>query len=121
MLDGRFSERAVLGGQARWDTWWGPMDRGDVAIPPAVEHAVQLYEADPFLGEVAAGFLASGLRLGEGLVVCATAAHRESLRTRLGAGGIMAQEAERDGRLLVCDAEDTLAQILVARPCSWGC
>jgi signal transduction histidine kinase len=73
---------------------------------------VQFYEGSAFLVEVVRVYLANGLRLGEGLVVCATPEHWEGVRRGLQAGGPELAEAERGGRVHAFDANETLARLM---------
>ena len=69
---------------------------------PLTRHAVRFYEDDRQLIDTVVGHIEEGLRCGAGGLVVATEAHREALRGRL------------DGRVLLLDAAETLAGILVA-------
>jgi hypothetical protein len=57
-------------------------------------------------------YLAEGLRLGEGIVVLATADHWRRIRARILAEGEALEQAERAGRVVFLEAERTLAQLL---------
>ena len=78
------------------------------------QHFVQFYKADePMLNRNVGQFLWEGLLRGDGLLVIATAARRQSLTdhlTRLGADVTLAQ---KEGQLLLLDAEEMLDQFMV--------
>lgn len=78
----------------------------DLAEP--AEHAVQFYRDPRFLIDTALRFVAGGLERGEGAVVIATAEHLASIRFGLSARGLAPSE-----RLVLCDAEELLAEVLV--------
>jgi hypothetical protein len=81
---------------------------------PHAEHLVQLYGSDPrALVRSVGRYLADGLNAGEGAVVIATAAHRGFFLDELRALGIDPAAALAAGRLLVLDADDTLARFMV--------
>ncbi len=82
--------------------------------PHAHEHLVQLYGDDheTLAGNVSS-FLAEGWRMGEGLLIVATAQHRELLTRQLRKDGVDPIEAVREGRLVWLNAEAVLAGIMV--------
>jgi hypothetical protein len=81
---------------------------------PHAEHLVQLYGSDPrALVRSVGRYLADGLNAGEGAVVIATAAHRGFFLDELRALGADPAAALAAGRLLVLDADDTLARFMV--------
>jgi len=67
-------------------------------------HIVQFYEKESFLSGVVADFLGDGLAEGRQAVVIATPPHRRAFADELAARGI-----DADDRLLLLDAEETLA------------
>jgi hypothetical protein len=79
--------------------------------PPAATHAVQFYDDDGFLFDTVGRFLRSGLRAGDAAVIIATPAHADGISSRLEEA--MCQEAVRDGRLLVVDAEALLSNFMI--------
>jgi hypothetical protein len=85
-----------------------------LADPDPQTHFVQLYEADEgALVRNASRFLAAGLEQGNNLVVIATADHRAAILKVITATGADAREAERSGRLVLADAQETLARFMV--------
>jgi signal transduction histidine kinase len=82
-----------------------------LAQPPAHSHAVQFYEEEDYLFDTVAHFLATGLAVGDQLVVIATPDHRAGFLRRLetqdGNGAVAS------GRLLLLDARATLAKFMV--------
>lgn len=86
-----------------------------VSALPAVgvrNHAVQFYRADEELAAAVGGYLADGLRSGDGIVVVATAPHRRVLEATLARAGIDASRARKAGALVVEDARDLLDRFL---------
>lgn len=82
--------------------------------PHSHEHLVQLYGDDhESLARNVSRFLSEGWRNGEGLLVVATASHRELLTKQLRGDGVDPVEAVREGRLVWLGAEAVLAGILV--------
>ncbi|MBA3258061.1 MAG: MEDS domain-containing protein [Gemmatimonadales bacterium] len=82
--------------------------------PRSPAHIVQLYGEDhgALAGNVSR-FLYDGWKLGDGLLVVATAQHREAIVERLRAEGMDPTEAERQGQLVLLSAETVLAEVLV--------
>lgn len=68
-------------------------------------HFVQFYEKESFLSGVVADFLGEGISGGQQAVVIATPPHRRAFADELAARGVQAD----DGRLILLDAEETLA------------
>lgn len=71
------------------------------------DHAVQFYEADAFLDDAVAEFIAAGLRAGEVGAVVATPRRRTAIESRLLASGCGLGD-----RYIALDAEQTLARIM---------
>ena len=80
--------------------------------PPACDHVVQFYEDDRFLIDAVGTFLTAGMLAGQPAVVIATEAHREALAAHLEANGVDVDGACFRGRLLLLDAEETLATFM---------
>lgn len=77
-------------------------------------HLVQCYQADErVLMENAARFLAEGLAQGHSLVIIATPNHRTGFVRELKRIGAIAQREWRTSGLVLLDAADTLAELLV--------
>ena len=71
-------------------------------------HAVQFYDTEVYLHEVVAEFLAGGLDAGQPALVIATPQHRDGFASRLRERGVDVDAAQRDGRLVLRDAAETL-------------
>ncbi|HEY4035775.1 MAG TPA: PAS domain S-box protein, partial [Ktedonobacteraceae bacterium] len=77
------------------------------------EHFVQFYETDDFLLDSLSSFIGTGLDAGDGCIVIATKAHRESLEQRLKANGLdLTTNHTRDGYISL-DAHETLPKFMV--------
>ena len=83
------------------------------AVPDTSSHAVQFYEAAPFLLNEVHRYISTGLRLGETAVVIATAAHRLDLEERLATDGLDLLDARARGQYVALDAAETLARFMV--------
>lgn len=75
------------------------------------DHVVQFYEDDAFLVERLSEFVAAGAAAGEGVVVIATAPHREATLASLDSRGVDAGLLVKSGRLVMLDARETLRQL----------
>jgi hypothetical protein len=83
---------------------------------PAVgprDHVVQFYGADDELAITAGGYLAEGIRSGDGVLVVATAPHRLVFAAALARAGIDLARERDAGRLLMEDAAELLDRFLV--------
>jgi signal transduction histidine kinase/ActR/RegA family two-component response regulator len=78
------------------------------------EHFVQFYEADAALLNSVSGFIGNAISSGEGAVVLATPAHRNSLDELLKARGLDVASAKWRGRYVALDAAETLSKFMVA-------
>ena len=86
----------------------------DVLDDPHAGHLVQMYGSDPLpLVRSAGRYLAEALSGSEGAVVIATAAHRDAFVAELEALGAHPARALADGRLVLLDAQETLASFMV--------
>ncbi|HYE02863.1 MAG TPA: MEDS domain-containing protein [Phycisphaerales bacterium] len=72
-------------------------------IPPC-EHLVQIYESTATFLDALEGFVAGGLRAGDGAVVIATPCHLEALRGRLDRQGFDVPELAAEDRYIALDA-----------------
>ena len=75
-------------------------------------HSVQIYGNDAVFLEMLSQFAASGVRHGEAVIVIATPEHVAQLGIRLEGHGIDVRAAKAEDRLLLCDAEETLATFM---------
>ena len=75
-------------------------------------HAVEIYSDLDELGESVATHLSTGFSAGGAALVVARPAHTLRFREKLAAGGWDVPALERDGRLLVADAAETLEAIM---------
>ncbi len=81
--------------------------------PAEESHFVLFYEDDEFLVDSVARFVASGLTLGDPVVVVATESHRTSLREKLEAESFDVLGAIGSRQLTMLDAEETLSAFMV--------
>jgi hypothetical protein len=76
----------------------------------ACDHFVQIYESDDVFMDTLAGYVAGGLRAGQGVIVIATPAHRQELDARLKATGLDVMGAKECDQFISADAQETLAK-----------
>lgn len=76
-------------------------------------HSVHFYENDDTLVSAVAEFVASGLTIGEPVVVIATEAHRTEVVDRLRVSGIAVDMHVRSECLVLLDARALLAELMV--------
>lgn len=76
-------------------------------------HVVSLYEEDDALVRSVVAFLLPAGTADDPMVVVATPAHRAALLTALAGAGARPEELVRAGRLVVLDAAETLARLMV--------
>jgi hypothetical protein len=87
---------------------------------PHAGHLVQLYGSDPLpLARNVGRYLAEGLERGEAAVIIAARAHRDAFAAELEARGADSAAATRDDRLVVLDADETLARFMVDGQPDW--
>ncbi|MDX2089846.1 MAG: MEDS domain-containing protein [Kofleriaceae bacterium] len=86
-----------------------PFDPTVMPGPMRPHHFVQFYEGEGFLAEIVASFLGSGLGAGHHVVVVATPAQRAAFCAQLENSFIDVDRARTTGRLVLIDAEETLA------------
>ena len=82
-------------------------------------HLVQLYGNNQALIRNVSRYLWEGLKRGDGLLVIATEKHREAFFRELQELDTDADAAVRDGRLVLLDAEETLAGFMVEGQPDW--
>jgi signal transduction histidine kinase len=92
---------------------WATLDRRG--------HSVQFYEDDAFLLDGLSRFVGSALGAGDAAVVIATQAHRDELVHRLMERGLDATLATKQGRFVLLDAAETLAQFMRDGRPDWTC
>src|SRR5713226_1937144 len=84
-------------------------------------HLAQFYEADEQVLVANVGhYLWEGLKRGDGLLVMATAHHREAFGQQLSGTGADPDTAVREGRLVFLDAQETLARFMIDGQPDWG-
>jgi hypothetical protein len=79
----------------------------------ACEHFVQIYEADEQFLDTLTIFFGSALRHGNSAVAIATADHTRELERRLERAGFDVDAEKRTDRLILLDAEKTIAKFMV--------
>ena len=77
------------------------------------EHVLQIHDDDASFIASLQAFVADGLTAGEGVIVIATASHREALALGLVAGGVDLASARRESRYIELSAQDTLDRFMV--------
>jgi diguanylate cyclase (GGDEF)-like protein len=80
--------------------------------PLAHEHHVEFYETDAFLTRTVVAFVAPVLLTGDAAVMIATPEHRTSVLDTLTTAGFDVPAAVADDRLIVLDADETLATFM---------
>src|ERR1700693_2196420 len=84
---------------------------GEIAL---CEHLVQIYADDNTFLDALEGFVGSGLRAGESVIVIATAAHLHTLEKRLRGGSwIDVDRARWEDRYVALLAQETLGKFMV--------
>ena len=79
----------------------------------ACGHVVKIYDDDHDLVRGVSGFLAEGIVADHAVIVVATPAHRDALRHALAGSAADPTAATAEGRYLVIDAAELLAQLMV--------
>jgi hypothetical protein len=75
----------------------------------ACDHFVQIYESDDVFMDTLAGYVAGGLRAGQGVIIIATPDHRQELDERLSTTGLDVTGAKARDQFISVDAQETLA------------
>jgi hypothetical protein len=78
------------------------------------EHLVQIYEDSGGFFDSLEGFVAGGLRSGDGILVIATPAHLAALTERLSSNGFDLDAARASDQFIALDAEETISRFMVA-------
>jgi hypothetical protein len=89
----------------RTGAFWGQLSE--------TEHAVQVYRDDDTFLDSLEGFIASGLRAGESVIIIATATHLHELGKRLRVGWIDLDRARWEDRYIAILAQETLSRFMV--------
>ena len=87
------------------DIFWGEM--------APCEHLLQLYDDSVNFLDTLESFVACGILAGDGVIVIATAQHREALHIRLEKRGINLATVQAQNKYIPFDAEETLAKFMV--------
>lgn len=88
---------------------------------PAPGHLVQFYADEAFLAATVADFLAPAVAGSGAAVVVATPEHREAISGALASRGVEVPAAILEGRLILCDARETLCRLLRHGRVDEGC
>jgi signal transduction histidine kinase/CheY-like chemotaxis protein len=93
----------------------GPQSIGELFnLPPSqFQHVAHFCEHERYLIDLQADFVKSGLNRGEACILAITSAHAEKLRERLASTGINLEQHSSAGTIIVLDAEETLARLMV--------
>jgi len=89
----------------RSGAFWGQL--------PEHEHAVQIYRDDRILLDSLEGFVGTGLRSGESVIVVATASHLHELEKRLRGGWLDLDRFRWEDRYIAVLAQETLDRFMV--------
>jgi len=81
--------------------------------PQEERHIVQLYREPAFLVKAVSSWIGPALRDGGGALLLSTPENADLLRGGLAAEGLDASALEREGRLVVLDAQETLTRFMV--------
>ncbi len=76
-------------------------------------HSVHLYDEHSSLITRLCGVVSSGLKVGNSVLIVATAFHRDQLIRELAEAGVDVPQHAREGRFTMYDAEDTLATFML--------
>jgi len=90
---------------ANADLFWG-----DLAF---CDHVLQVYDNDEVYLDAFAGFISTGIHLGDCCVVIATKAHRKELDDRLKNQGIDVAAVKADDSYISLDAHETLSRFMI--------
>ena len=79
------------------------------------EHIAQFYEHDAVLLDTLTGFIAGGLKAGEGTIVIATAEHLKAIDERLVESGVDVAAAQLRDQYITLGADEALSRFMVNR------
>src|SRR5690349_9508550 len=99
MLQNKYPRKAPT------EVWW--------TESAPIDHAVQIYTNEELFLDVLEGFVSSGLRANDGIIVIATPEHRRALERRLTVRGYPVAAAAAQDQYIALDAQATLAQFMV--------
>jgi hypothetical protein len=85
----------------------------DQLLPAPHDHVVQFYGHDDELAENVGRYLSEGLDAGGTAIVIATVAHRRAFTDHLAEAGVDVDRARADGALVLLDAAEAMAAVLV--------
>jgi hypothetical protein len=83
-----------------------------LASPPRASHILQIYDSDDFLAAAVAHFAAAGLQAEEAVLLTGTKDHLGRIEHALGAAGVDAPAAERNGQLMLSDVHESLVHVV---------
>ena len=90
-----------------------PVEPDRPGPPPPHPHVVQFYDDAAFLADAIARYVGGGLTEGAPAVLIARPEHRQTVLERLAALAMDVDGARASGRLVLLDAEDTLARFMI--------
>lgn len=79
---------------------------------PAPVHSVHIYDRDSELVTRLCAITSTSLRMGDAVLIVATAAHRDELVRNLKDTGVNVRECVRDGRYVMLDAREALSTFM---------
>lgn len=91
--------------KCKTDVFWGE-------IAPC-DHLVQIYDTDDVVLDSLEGFVSSGFRSGDSVIIIATDAHLFSLSKRLRTQGFNIDNLQSEGQFFPLSAEETLSKFMV--------
>ena len=97
--------KSVRNANPRGDRFWGEL--------APCEHSVQIYGDDATFMDALEGYVSSGLRKRESVIVIATAAHLHELEKRLRSNWIDVDRARWEDRYFALLAQETLSRFMV--------
>lgn len=97
-------------GEFPWQRSDGHVFWGELA--PS-DHLLQIYESDEIFIDLLYGFVATGLKTGEAVIIIATLIHREALECRLRKAGFNLFDLKLKEQLMLLDAEEVLQKFMI--------
>lgn len=77
------------------------------------DHLVQIYDTDEILLDSLEGFVSSGFRAGDSVIIIATDAHLFSINKRLRSKGFNIDQLQSNAQFIPLSAEEVLARFMV--------